>query len=166
MVSFSSAWVVTNFDDLLSLLRYFGEDQRISAMKKAQGDARMALWKEFYRTPIRTRRRQKTRRSTSTSRGSPSPTSGSANKATRVGRPIEAKSSSPWVIQTRSAMNRGNSDQLEEVQSPVGLSAGFYLDYRATLIFQDVTGFDRYQLTPSSRSDFDRVRLRVQHSTP
>ena len=29
------AWVITNFDEMLDLLRYFGEDERVNAMRKA-----------------------------------------------------------------------------------------------------------------------------------
>ena len=49
LVSFSNAWVVTNFDDLLSLLRFFGEDKRVSAMKHALGASRVQMWQDFYR---------------------------------------------------------------------------------------------------------------------
>ena len=49
LVSFSSAWVVTNFDDLLSLLRYFGEDRRVAAMRRAKGADRIQMWQDFYR---------------------------------------------------------------------------------------------------------------------
>ena len=35
LVSFTQAWVVTNFDEMLDLLRYFGYDNKISTMRKA-----------------------------------------------------------------------------------------------------------------------------------
>ena len=35
LVSFTQAWVVTNFDEMLDLLRYFGQDERIGAMRGA-----------------------------------------------------------------------------------------------------------------------------------
>ena len=48
LVSFTQAWVVTNFDEMLDLLRYFGHDQKISAMRKAPESERARLWREFY----------------------------------------------------------------------------------------------------------------------
>src|SRR5688572_23661334 len=48
LVSFSQAWVITNFDEMLDLLRYFGENDRVSAMRKAPPSERPRLWKEFY----------------------------------------------------------------------------------------------------------------------
>jgi hypothetical protein len=48
VVSFSQNWVVTNFDDMLSLLRYFGQDARLTAMRKARAGDRITLWREFF----------------------------------------------------------------------------------------------------------------------
>ena len=48
LVSFTQAWVVTNFDEMLDILRYFGHDQKISAMRKAPESERARLWREFY----------------------------------------------------------------------------------------------------------------------
>src|SRR5690606_23891163 len=49
IVSFSGNWMVTNFDDLLDLLRYFGEDERLDRMSDITDPAaRAELWREFY----------------------------------------------------------------------------------------------------------------------
>ncbi|MCA9723442.1 MAG: GWxTD domain-containing protein, partial [Gemmatimonadetes bacterium] len=37
-----------------------------------------------------------------------------------------------------------------------------YFDLRLSLVFQDITGFGRYRLTPDSRAEFERVKSRVQ----
>ena len=37
LVSFTQAWVVTNFEEMLDLLRYFGHDEQIAAMRRAPG---------------------------------------------------------------------------------------------------------------------------------
>ena len=47
LVSFTQAWVVTNFDEMLDLLRYFGHDDEVTAMRKAPESERAALWREF-----------------------------------------------------------------------------------------------------------------------
>ncbi len=43
LVSFTQAWVVTNFDEMLDLLRYFGQDDRISRMRRAPAQERARL---------------------------------------------------------------------------------------------------------------------------
>src|ERR687896_2747899 len=48
VVSFSQAWVITNFDEMLDLLRYFGQDPRVNAMRKAPAAERSRLWRQFY----------------------------------------------------------------------------------------------------------------------
>ena len=48
VVSFSQAWVITNFDEMLDLLRYFGQDPRVNAMRKAPASERSRLWRQFY----------------------------------------------------------------------------------------------------------------------
>ena len=48
LVSFTQAWVVTNFDEMLDLLRYFGHDNEVSAMRKAPESERARMWREFY----------------------------------------------------------------------------------------------------------------------
>ncbi|HEU5041677.1 MAG TPA: GWxTD domain-containing protein, partial [Gemmatimonadales bacterium] len=48
LVSFTQAWVVTNFDEMLDLLRYYGQDERIAAMRRAPDQERARLWRQFY----------------------------------------------------------------------------------------------------------------------
>ena len=48
LVSFTQAWVVTNFDEMLDLLRYFGHDDEVNAMRKAPESERARMWREFY----------------------------------------------------------------------------------------------------------------------
>ncbi len=49
LVSFSGAWILTNYSDMLDLLRYFGHEDLIKQLKKASPDDRPRLWQEFYR---------------------------------------------------------------------------------------------------------------------
>ena len=56
-------------------------------------------------------------------------------------------------------------DQSAQLQNQNRVIQWLYNDYRIALYFQDITGFGRFQLTPQSRSDFDRVRVRVQHNS-
>jgi GWxTD domain-containing protein len=156
LVSFSSGWIVTNFDDLLSLLRYFGEDQRVEAMRRATGSDRIQLWQEFFRAtdPDRATPENEAldqyfaRIAVANQRFRESGTAGWRSDRGEVFIAL----GDPDVVHDQSAQlqNAGRVIQWE------------YQQYRLDLYFQDLTGFGRFQLTPQSRSDFDRIRARIQ----
>jgi GWxTD domain-containing protein len=159
LVSFSSAWVVTNFEDLLSLLRYFGEDRKVEAMRRSRGTDRVQLWQDFYHST-------------------------DPNPATPENEALDAYFSRVAIANQRFRepgipgwrSDRGEvfitigdpdeaHDQSAQLQNQNRVIQWLYNDYRITLYFQDITGFGRFQLTPQSRSDFDRIRARVQHNS-
>lgn len=157
LVSFSTAWVVTNFDDLLSLLRYFGEPRRVEAMRRAKSTDRAALWQDFYHAT------------------DPNPSTPENEALDQYFARIAAanqrfrETGFPGWRSDRGEVFivLGEPDQIQD-QSAQLQNAGRvirweYLDYRLELYFQDITGFGRFQLTAQSRSDFDRIRIRVQH---
>ncbi|MGH7583814.1 MAG: GWxTD domain-containing protein [Gemmatimonadales bacterium] len=159
VVSFSAAWVVTNFDDLLSLLRYFGEDRRVEAMRRAKGTDRVQLWLDFVHAtdPV------------------PATPENEALDA-YFSRIVQANQRfhEPGIPGWRT--DRGEvfivlgdpdqiSDQSSQLQNAGRIIIWEYLQYRVDLYFQDITGFGRFQLTPQSRADFDQVRARVRHVT-
>lgn len=49
LVTFSEQWAVTNLEDVLSLLRYFGRDQEIQQIRAAAPSQRAQLWRAFWR---------------------------------------------------------------------------------------------------------------------
>jgi GWxTD domain-containing protein len=49
LVTFSEQWAVTNLDDVLQLLRYFGYDEDVRAIREAPSSERSELWREFWR---------------------------------------------------------------------------------------------------------------------
>lgn len=157
VVSFSSNWVVTNFDDLLSLLRYFGQDTRLTAMRKAKASDRAALWQEFYHAT------------------DPTPAT-PENEAlegyfARIGmanQRFRDEGIAGWRTDRGEVfIALGDPDEaLDQTQQQQGRFVRWaYNDLRLVLYFQDVTGFGRFRLTPQSRADFDRVRVRVQAQT-
>ena len=159
LVSFSSAWVVTNFEDLLSLLRYFGEDRKVEAMRRAKGTDRVQLWQDFYRStdPIPATPENEAldayfgRVAIANQRfhepGIPGWRTDRGEVFISIGDPDEAH------------------DQSAQLQNQNRVIQWLYNEYRISLFFQDITGFGRFQLTPQSRSDFDRIRARVQHNS-
>src|SRR6185295_8314817 len=50
LVSFSSSWGATNFEDMLSLLRYFPGSEALDSLRHATPADRSARWHEFYRS--------------------------------------------------------------------------------------------------------------------
>jgi GWxTD domain-containing protein len=158
VVSFSSAWVVTNFDDLLSLLRYFGEERRVSAMRHAKGADRIQMWQEFYHAT------------------DPVPATpenealdlyfsrvAAANQRFREAATPGWRSDRGEVFITLGEPDEVH-DQSAQLQNAGRVIQWLYTDTRLVLYFQDISGFGRFQLTPQSRSDFERIRARVQHT--
>ncbi len=156
LVSFSSAWVVTNFDDLLSLLRYFGENRRVEAMRRAKTTDRIELWQEFYKST-------------------------DPNPATPENEALDQYFARIAIANQRYRetgfagwrSDRGEAfiilgepdvvqDQSAQLQNAGRIIRWEYSGYRLVLYFQDITGFGRFQLTPQSRSDFEHQRIRVQ----
>lgn len=154
LVSFSQNWVVTNFDDLLSLLRYFGQDNRLNAMRKAKAGDRAELWREFYKA---------------TDPNTQTP----ENEALDRYFALLALANQRFIGEGVSGWRTDRGEvfialgEPDEVLDQGTAQQGRYVrwtynDLRLQVIFQDVTGFGRFRLTPQSRSDFDRVRSRIQ----
>jgi GWxTD domain-containing protein len=159
LVSFSSAWVVTNFDDLLSLLRYFGEDRKVEAMRRAKGTDRVQLWQEFYH-------------STDPIPATPENEALDAyfSRVAIANQRFHEPGISGWRTDRGEVfISIGDPDEVHDesaqLQNQNRVIQWVYNEYRITLYFQDITGFGRFQLTPQSRSDFDRIRVRVQHTS-
>ncbi len=158
VISFSGNWLITNFDDLLSLLRYFGEDNRINQMREASPERRVELWREFFFTTDPNRMtpenealdnyfgRLAAANALFRDEGIPGWRTDRGEVYVSLGVPDEVFDASP-------------------VQQGRFIRWAYY-DLRAALIFHDPTGFGRYRLTPESRSEFERVRGRVIRAAP
>ena len=157
LVSFSQAWVITNFDEMLDLLRYFGYDARVSAMRKAPPAERSRLWKEFYAetdpnriTPENEALNQYFGRiSAANSRFTDE---GVAGWRTDRGEVFIALGAPDETIET----SPGTAGRVVRWT---------YLTHRLSLFFQDETGFGRLRLTPGSRAEFERTLNRVRRQS-
>lgn len=156
LVSFSQAWVITNFDEMLDLLRYFGRDARVSAMRKAPPSERSRLWREFY---------------VETDPNKTTPENEALNQYFARISGANSRFTDEGVAGWRTDrgevfINLGSPD--ESIETSPGTAGRVvrwtYLSYRLTLYFQDETGFGRLRLTPGSRAEFERTlnRLRRQ----
>jgi GWxTD domain-containing protein len=153
IVSFSAGWVVTNFDDMISLLRYYPGSPELDSLRKAAPSERGRLWKIFWRatdpnpaTPANedldvyfgrialanTRFRDEGTAGWRTDRG---------EVLIRIGEPDESFDASP--------------------ASEGRLIRWGYTQYQLVLYFVDETGFGRFRLTPTSRSDLERIFARL-----
>lgn len=155
LVSFSRTWVVTNYDNLLSLLRFFGHNDELDALRKAEPALRARLWREFWDAT------------------DPNPNT-PENEAldqyfTRVAianeRFREEGPNSGWQSDRGEVyITLGEPDQIAE-SSPAAetrITDWLYRKYNSVLRFTGAFGATRMRLTPASRAEFSRLRALVQ----
>jgi GWxTD domain-containing protein len=154
LVSFSQAWVITNFDEMLDLLRYFGQDARVNAMRKAPASERSHLWRQFY---------------AETDPNRITPENEALNQYFGRISAANARFNDEGVPGWRT--DRGEvfialgppDESIETTPGTAGRVVRWsYLNYRLSLFFQDETGFGRLRLTPGSRAEFERILNRVR----
>ena len=157
LVSFTQAWVVTNFDEMLDLLRYFGQDERIAAMRRAPDLERARLWRTFYEE---------------TDPNPASPENEALNqyfsRVNAANQRFTDEGVAGWRTDRGEVLiNLGPPD--ESVESSPGTQNRIirwtYLTHRLELYFQDETGFGRLRLTPGSRAEYERVLSRLRRQT-
>lgn len=154
LVSFSQAWVVTNYEEMLDLLRYFGHDSRVSAMRKAPASERTRLWREFY---------------TETDPNKVTPENEALNqyfgRISAANARFTDEGTAGWRTDRGEVFIKlGPPDEtLETSPGTAGRVVRWtYLTHRLNLFFQDETGFGRLRLTPGSRAEFERTLNRVR----
>ncbi|HET6778090.1 MAG TPA: GWxTD domain-containing protein [Gemmatimonadales bacterium] len=157
VVSFSQAWVITNFDEMLDLLRYFGQDPRVNAMRKAPASERSRLWRQFY---------------ADTDPNKATPENEALNQYFARISAANARFTDEGVAGWRTDRGEvfitlGPPD--ESIESSPGTAGRIvrwsYLNYRLALFFQDETGFGRLRLTPGSRAEYERTLNRIRRQT-
>lgn len=153
LVSFSGAWITSNFDDMLSLLRYFPESVYLDSLRNAPVEEHTNAWRKFYRetdpdpgTPSNETLDQYLGRIAManqrfTDEGIAGWRTDRGEVFIRIGEPDEIFDSSPA---SEGRVIRWN-----------------YITERLTLFFSDETGFGHFKLTQASRADFERVVSRI-----
>jgi GWxTD domain-containing protein len=154
LVSFTQAWVVTNFDEMLDLLRYFGQDDRINALRGAPPSERGRLWREFY---------------TATDPNPGTPENEALNqyfsRITGANQRFKDEGVPGWRTDRGEVfITLGPPDESIENTPGTGnrVVRWSYQAYRLDLYFLDETGFGRLRLTTGSRSEYERVLTRVR----
>jgi GWxTD domain-containing protein len=159
LVSFTQAWVVTNFDEMLDLLRYFGHEDRVSAMRKAPPSERARMWREFY---------------ADTDPNNSTPENEALNlyfsRIAQANQRFNDEGVPGWRTDRGEVfINLGPPDEV--IENTPGTTANRivrwgYINQRLELFFRDESGFGRLRLLPASRADYERTltRLRRQES--
>jgi GWxTD domain-containing protein len=157
LVSFTQAWVVTNFEEMLDLLRYFGHDEEIAAMRRAPASERARLWRGFYEA-------------TDPNNGTPENEELNQyfSRVNAANQRFKDEGVPGWRTDRGEVfITLGPPD--ESVESTPGTSSRIirwtYLTHRLEVYFQDETGFGRLRLTPGSRAEYERILSRVRRQT-
>jgi GWxTD domain-containing protein len=154
LVSFTQAWVVTNFDEMLDLLRFFGHDEQITAMRRAPAGERARLWRDFYEA-------------TDPNTGTPENEALNQyfSRVNAANQRFKDEGVPGWRTDRGEVLiTLGPPD--ESVESTPGTASRIirwtYLTHRLEIYFQDETGFGRLRLTPGSRAEYERILSRVR----
>jgi GWxTD domain-containing protein len=155
LVSFSAAWVVTNYDQMLDLLRYFGNDRLLDSIRNAPAADRPALWRLFWR---------ETDPDKSTSENEAINTY--FTRLVIANQRFRDEGVAGWRTDRGEVfIALGEPDEsFETTPGQVGgrLLRWNYINQRLAVVFQDETGFGRSRMTPGSRSEFERVVARLR----
>ncbi len=151
LVSFARGWVVTNYENLLSLLRFFPyEPGLLGQLRGAKPADRGRLWRQFWELT------------------DPMPET-PENEAldryfTRIAianDQFRDEAGEGWRTDRGEVfVTLGEPDQVYETPpaNDRRLIRWIYNEYRAVLDFEGTLGFSRVRLTPNSRSEFARAR--------
>ena len=161
LVSFSNQWVITNFEEMMSLLRFFPRQEWVDSLRRAPADRRPDVWREFWKAT------------------DPVPMTPENEAIDDYFRRVQqanirfADEGGPgWQTERGEVfITLGEPDEMLDLSNGIGRSGmrvlrWTYASERLVLYFQDQTGFSRYRLTPTSRAEFQRVLMRVRQARP
>ena len=157
LVSFSNQWVITNFDEMMSLLRYFPRQDWVDSLRRASADRRPDVWRQFWKAT------------------DPAPMTPENEAIDDYFRRVQQanirfqdEGGPGWLTERGEVLiSLGEPDEMLDMSNGVDRNGmrvlrWTYSSERLVLYFQDQTGFSRYRLTPASRAEFGRVMMRVR----
>ena len=157
LVSFSNQWVITNFDEMMSLLRYFDRQDWVDSLRRSSSDHRPDVWRDFWKAT------------------DPVPLTPENEALDDYFRRIQQanirfpdEGGPGWLTERGEVfISLGEPDEMMDLSNGMDRSGGrvqrwTYSSQRLVLYFQDQTGFSRFRLTPSSRAEFQRVVMRAR----
>ena len=152
LVSFSDQWAITNYDQMISLLRYFERQDWVDKLRHAIPDQRPAVWQQFYKAtdPVELTPENEA-------------LDGYFRRVQIANQRFREAGEPGWLTDRGEVfITLGEPDDVFDFTSDVS-RAGVrgvrwtYNGFRLTLFFQDNTGFGRFRLTPLSRAEYQRV---------
>jgi GWxTD domain-containing protein len=160
LVSFSSQWVITNFAEMIGLLRYFDHPDLVDSLRKATPERRPEVWRQFWKqtdpVPL-------------------TPENEALDdyfKRVQVANQRYAEAGDPGWLTDRGEVyiTLGEPDEVYDLRGDVSRGGTAvvrwsYTTLQLVLIFADQTGFGRFRLTPTSRADYQRVLSRVRRAS-
>ncbi|HEX5387803.1 MAG TPA: GWxTD domain-containing protein [Gemmatimonadales bacterium] len=156
LVSFTSAWPVTSYDQMLNLLRYFGPNAYLDSLRKAPAGDRARLWRRFWRASDpnpKTPRNEQLEEYFS--------------RVAAANAQIKDEGIPGWRTDRGEVfITLGAPDESSESgESQSRIVRWIYQNYGLSLYFIDQAGFGRYRLSPQSRSDYERVLDRLRRAS-
>lgn len=157
--SFSGTWVVGNFDEMISLLRYFTSPDTLRALAAVPPEQRAAAWRKFWRD---------------TDPNKETPENEALDRYFArlhlANQEFRDEGVPGWLTDRGEVLiSLGEPDEVldrrSEMQGRGRLIVWSYTQLRLTLYFVDDSGFGRFRLDPGSRSEFLRVANRVRRSS-
>jgi len=157
LVGFSERWAVTQFDQMVSLLRYFDRQDLVEKLKTATRTQRAGAWHDFY----------------TASDTLPSTPENEAldeyfQRVDQANRRYADPSGPGWLSDRGEVyITLGEPDQTSELAGAMnpGIRWEYNTKHHLTLFFDDVSGLGQYRLSPESRTDFDKAAARMRHTT-
>jgi GWxTD domain-containing protein len=159
LVSFSNQWVITNFDEMMSLLRYFERQEWVDSLRRASAEHRPEVWREFWKAT------------------DPVPMTPENEALDDYFRRVQQanirfpdEGGPGWLTERGEVfISLGEPDEMLDLSNGIDRNGvrvlrWTYSSERLVLYFQDQTGFSRFRLTPTSRAEFQRVLMRVRQS--
>jgi GWxTD domain-containing protein len=159
LVSFSNQWVITNFDEMMSLLRYFPRQDWVDSLRRASADRRPEVWREFWKA---------------TDPVSMTPENEAIDdyfrRVQQANIRFQDEGGPGWLTERGEVfISLGEPDEMLDLSNGIDRNGvrvlrWTYASERLVLYFQDQTGFSRYRLTPTSRAEYQRVLMRVRQA--
>lgn len=157
LVSLSSQWIVTTFDEMVSLLRYFDRLEWVDSLRKAAAGQRPEVWRAFWKAtdpvPI-------------------TPDNEALDdyfqRVQQANLRFQGEGEPGWLTDRGEVfITLGAPDEVFDLSSGVDRSGTrairwTYAIHRLILYFQDRGGFGRFRLSPASRAEYQRVLMRVR----
>jgi len=160
LVSFSNQWVITNFEEMMSLLRYFDRQDWVDSLRRASPEHRPDVWREFWKAtdPV-------------TLTPENEALDDYFRRVQQANIRFQDEGGPGWLTERGEVfISLGEPDEIADLsnsgldRSSLRVLRWTYAAERLVLYFQDQTGFSRYRLTPASRADYQRALMRLRQS--